>query len=85
MDYIAPTQEAPAMSHHASDLLKPWKIVLPATLAGKVEYKLFDHIHNKPRYGIRGKLIVSLLEYWLAREEGRELPSIPSIEELRNS
>lgn len=66
-----------------SDLLKPWKIILPATLAGKVEYRLFDPIHSKPRYGVRAALIQALLEYWLAREEGRELPLIPSTEELR--
>lgn len=67
----------------SSDLLKPWKVVLPATLAGKVEYRLFDPIHNKPRYGVRGALLEALLEYWLAREEGRDLPLIPTAEELR--
>lgn len=65
------------------DLTKPWRIHLPATLAGKIEYKLFDPILSKPQYGARSKLLVSLLEYWLAREEGRELPNIPHADELR--
>lgn len=72
------------MPRRNSDLLKPWKLPLPATLAGKVEYCLFDPIHGKPRYGARNHLIVSLLEYWLAREEGRPLPHIPTTDELKN-
>ena len=66
------------------DLSTPWKINLPATLAGKVEYVLLDPIHQKPIYGVRNKLIVSLLEWWLARERGDPSPpSVPTIIELR--
>lgn len=68
------------------DLSTPWKINVPATLAGKVEYTLLDPIHSKPLYGSRNKLIVALLEWWLARESAveRELPHVPSITELRS-
>lgn len=66
------------------DLSKPWKINMPASLAGKVEYVLLDSVHGKPIYAARNKLLTALLEYWLAREEGRELPHIPTIAELRS-
>jgi hypothetical protein len=66
------------------DLNKPWKIILPATLAGRVEYILIDPIHKKPIYGARATLIASLLEWWVARESGApHLPAVPSILELR--
>jgi hypothetical protein len=68
------------------DLSIPWKINLPATLAGRVEYALLDPVHNKPIYASRNRLIVSLLEYWLAKQSGTpqaQLPHIPSILELR--
>lgn len=51
------------------DLIKPWKVNLPATLAGKIEYLLLDPIHQKPRYASRGLLIKRLLESWLSRLE----------------
>lgn len=68
------------------DLSTPWKINMPATLAGKVEYLLLDPIHQKPIYSSRNKLLVSLLEWWLARESGTSnLPHVPSIVELRGN
>lgn len=67
------------------DLTKPWKVNMPATLAGKVEYLLLDPIHQKPMYGARGELIASLLEFWLSREEGRPPTHIPSLMELRGA
>jgi metal-responsive CopG/Arc/MetJ family transcriptional regulator len=51
------------------DLTKKWKICLPATLAGTVELYLFDRLHNKPKYGSRGKLITDLLEKWVAEQQ----------------
>jgi hypothetical protein len=66
-----------------NDLTKAWKLHVPATIAGKVEYKLFDPILGRPHYAARSHLLVALLEYWLAREEGRELPRIPYSEELK--
>lgn len=51
------------------DLTKKWKICLPATLAGTVEFYLFDRLHNKPKYGSRGKLITELLEGWVAEQK----------------
>lgn len=51
------------------DLTKYWKICLPATLAGTVELYLFDRLHNKPKYGERGKLITSLLENWVNQQK----------------
>jgi len=47
------------------DLTKNWKISLPATLAGTVEFYLFDPLHKKPLYGSRGRLITELLEKWV--------------------
>jgi hypothetical protein len=67
------------------DLTMRWKVVLPAALAGKVEYMLLSPHLQKPIYGARGSLISALLEYWVARESGAsELPHIPSVEELRS-
>lgn len=68
------------------DLSLPWKINLPASLAGRVEFMLLDPVHGKPIYASRNKLIVALLEHWIAREHGTPpalLPRIPSIFELR--
>lgn len=70
------------------DLSTPWKISMPATLAGKVEYVLLDPIHSKPIYGSRNKLIVALLERWLAEQTGTprdQLPHVPSVMELREA
>lgn len=50
------------------DLTKKWKICLPATLAGTVEFYLFDRLHNKPRYGSRAKLITELLNKWVEEQ-----------------
>jgi hypothetical protein len=69
-----------------NDLSTPWKINMPATLAGKIEFVLLDPIHQKPIYASRNRLIVSLLSWWEARERGLppdQLPHIPSIAELR--
>lgn len=51
------------------DLTKYWKISLPATLAGIVEFYLFDRIHNKPQYGKRAELIKHLLEGWVEQQK----------------
>lgn len=51
------------------DLTKYWKICLPATLAGTVEFYLFDPLHKKPRYGSRAKLITELLEAWVKEQQ----------------
>jgi hypothetical protein len=69
-----------------NDLSTPWKINMPATLAGKIEFVLLDPIHQKPIYASRNRLIVALLSWWEARERGLpqdQLPHIPSIAELR--
>ena len=55
------------------DLSKDWKIVLPATLAGSVEFELLDPATSKPRYGERSRLIAYLLSQWLA-SRGRNVP-----------
>ena len=59
------------------DLTKHWKISLPATLAGTVEFYLFDPLHSKPTYGSRGRLIAELLENWV--REQKEAASLPPI------
>jgi len=67
-----------------SDLIRNWKITLPATLAGRVEFMLLSPVHQKPIYGARARLVESLLEYWIAVESGAIPPHIPSVEELRS-
>ena len=58
------------------DLTKHWKISLPATLAGIVEFYLFDPLHGKPIYGSRGKLIATLLENWVREQRDAASPPI---------
>lgn len=68
------------------DLIKPWKINMPATLAGRIEFALLDPIHAKPLYGARVKLIAALLERWIAEQAGLPadaLPRVPTLVELR--
>jgi hypothetical protein len=66
------------------DLSTPWKLNMPATLAGKVEYLLLDPIHCKPIYGSRNRLAVALFEWWIAREQGQaDNVHVPSLTELR--
>lgn len=67
-----------------ADLIRPWKITLPAALAGRVELMLLSPIHQRPIYGARARLIEQLLEYWVAKESGSPLPRLPSVEELRS-
>jgi hypothetical protein len=67
-----------------SDIIRNWKITLPATLAGRVEFLLLSPIYQKPIYGARARLVESLLEHWVARETGGALPPIPTIEQLRS-
>jgi hypothetical protein len=79
----------PRLRHN--DLLVTWKLHVPATLAGQVEFLLHDGIFNKPRYGSRAKLIEALLHHWTTRERnirfGRppdtDLPSIPTALEIQ--
>lgn len=72
------------MPRQSDDLQIPWKLNISATVAGKIEFMLTDPITKKPIYGSRIKLTEALFEYWLAREEGRPLPPIPTLEELRS-
>lgn len=67
------------------DLIQPWKINLPATLAAQIEYRFFDNFTQRPRYGARGKLLAMLLTYWLARENGTpddQMPPFPRSDEI---
>lgn len=66
------------------DLIKPWKVSLPATTAGRVEYVLLDPVHRIPLYGARGKLIDILLNMWLDKVSGREPRDFPSLDEIRS-
>lgn len=68
------------------DLTKKWKICLPATLAGRVEFLLFDRLHNKPKYGSRAKLITGLLEEWVQRETAatKETPSDARVSDVQS-
>lgn len=74
-----PTTEAPPVPRACNpDLMKDWKVPLPATLAGAVELELFDHLTGKPRYGERSKLIAYLLSEWLQRRGRRIEVDLPS-------
>ena len=69
-----------------NDLFVRWKILIPATLAGRVEAMLTDPVHMKPIYGSRAKLIAAFLERWIAEQTGTPpegLPPVPSLVELR--
>lgn len=72
------------MPSFSDDLQRPWKLNLSASVAGKVEYLLTDPITKKPIYGARKALVEGLIEWWIAKEEGRvPLPSVPTLEQLR--
>lgn len=62
-----------------------WKILLPAPLAGRIEFMLTDPIHQKPIYGARAKLIRALLENWIAEQSGSPPLPVPTLMELRAS
>jgi hypothetical protein len=51
------------------DLIARWNVSLPATLAGAIEFHLYDPIHNKPLYGAKSKLIETLLQEWLDKQQ----------------
>lgn len=72
------------MPRRTEDYQKCWKIFLPATLAGKLEFMLRDPIHNKPIYGARARLFESLASRWIAEQEGRPTPPVVSLDELRS-
>lgn len=67
--------------HVSPDLMKDWKIVLPATLAGSVEFELLDKSTGKPRYGERSRLIAQLLSDWLLTR-GRKVEVDPPAPDL---
>lgn len=54
------------------DLMVDWKICLPATVAGAVEFMLLDPLTKKPRYGQRSKIITAKLVEWL-EDQGRRI------------
>jgi len=71
---------------HNSELTIEWKLSMPATLAGRIEHVLLDPVTNKPIYGVRNRLLTSLLERWLAEQTETPdalLPPVPNIEQLR--
>ena len=68
------------------DLIVKWKLSMPATLAGRIEYLLLDPITKKPIYSARQRLVSALLERWLWDQSDTAVapaPQVPSIEELR--
>lgn len=68
------------------DLSVPWRIHVPATLAGTIEHMLFDAVHGRMKHGARNRLVVALIEQWAAQQLGRpDPPSVPSQFELLNS
>lgn len=67
------------------DLTKNWKISLPATLAGTVEFYLFDTLHGKPLYGSRARLIASLLQQWVDEQKQQSKANQSQMEMSRNA
>lgn len=71
---------------HNPDLIIYWKLSMPATLAGQVEFVLSDPVTHKTKYGARNKLVAALVERWMAELRGTppaELPPVPTLEQLR--
>lgn len=61
----------------------PWKTHVEATTAGAVEHVLgMANSAGKAKYGARSRLVTELLQWWVARETGRPLPHISTLEEL---
>lgn len=46
-----------------------WHISLPVSLADAVNEAMHDPVYDKPRYGARNRLIISLLRNWLRNKE----------------
>lgn len=70
------------------ELMKNWKVPIPATVAGKVEMVLTDPLTHQPKYGARTKLLTALLEHWLDQTAGKpadECRPLPTLEELRSA
>ena len=67
------------------DMIVPWKLHIPATLAGRIEYCLHDKLTGKTKYGSRNRLVVALLERWITEQltPDADLPRVPSLYELR--
>lgn len=69
------------------ELVKNWKVPIPATVAGRIELVLTDPITHQPKYGARSKLITALLEHWLDQCAGKpldECKALPTLDELRS-
>jgi hypothetical protein len=61
---------------HNEDFSISWKLNMPATLAGTIEYMLLDPVTRKPKYGARNKLVISLLRQWEYENRGRSSAEI---------
>lgn len=57
---------------------KAWKIHLPASVAGAVEFQLMSPITGKPTYGTRGALIEALLRKWLSEQRIEAVVDAPA-------
>jgi len=75
--------EPPAVPRTSEPTLT-WKTHVPATLAGRIEYMLLDHLTSRPIYGARTTLVIKLLEWWEAKQRGEAEPHVPGVEELRS-
>lgn len=76
------------MRRNNPELMKKWKIPIPATTAGRVELALMDPLTREPRYGARSRLSEALFEHWLDMIAGKpydERRPIPTLEELRSA
>ncbi len=50
----------------------PWRVHVPADLAAQIEQRFWDPIHQKPQYGVRNQLVVTLMKSWLIAEQDKD-------------
>lgn len=66
--------------HKGDERTVKWKLPIRVSLAARVESRFIDPMTRKPQYGMRAKLINTLLERWL-RDNPSDLDSAPITEE----
>lgn len=69
-----------------TDLKRPWKIHVNATLAGKLNFVTIDPTTSKPKYSARTLIVNRLLQNWFEVLEGKpeqERTPLPTLEEIR--
>lgn len=60
-----------------------WKLSLPAELAARIDLMLEDPLTRKPKYAARARLAEALFRRWIAESTGEDVPSVPTLSDLR--